>query len=275
MLRFVAALIVLPFFSTAVAAEARLALVVGNSAYAHISRLKNPTNDAALMRGNLAAFGYSVDFITNATRDQFRAAFAAFAKKYEAAGKAASTIIYFAGHGVQVDGVNYLLPVDANMTTPGDVKRDAHNVGNLATTLNAIQAREGSGTILFLLDACSNNPFSSDLEIGRSRGLSGADIKGIVDGSKRVFYPEDINWKGRMLIATASDPGTTAMDGDGQNSPYALALTRVLQQSWVDINLLLRQTRVEVGRLTDGAQKPWVYGVPFGTPDSMGFNKQQ
>src|SRR5262249_42777181 len=134
--QFVAALFIILTFSTLASAEPRLALVVGNADYRNVTPLKNPINDAMLVRQALVTFGYDVDFITNATGSQFKAGFAAFVEKRKAAGKGASTVVYFAGHGIQVDGMNYLLPVDADMTTPSDVKRDAHNVGEMAEALD-------------------------------------------------------------------------------------------------------------------------------------------
>ena len=209
-----------------------------------------------LVRQTLVTSGYGVDFITNATGSQFKAGFAAFVEKRKAAGKGATTIVYFAGHGVQVEGMNFLLPVDADMTTPSDVRRDAHNVGEM---VQALGTTGGGSVTLFILDACSNNPFASDLEIGKSRGLARGDVIRTVEKSKiskpREYEVDD------LLIALAAEPGTVALDGEGENGPYVRALVKAIQQPKTDIRIALARAREEVQHLTNGVQTSYFYSV--------------
>ena len=222
-------------------AEKRIALVVGNSAYQNVSRLDNPRNDAALMADTLSGLGFTLiggraqldldkSAMDNAVQN--------FGRQVQGADVA---LFYYAGHGVQVSGSNYLVPVAANPTREADVDFQMVDV-NLV-----LRQMQGSGTRLnmVILDACRNNPFGA-------RGLRASD-----GGLAQMRAPEG------TLISYATQPGNVAQDGTGGNSPYTKALAATIKLSGLDIFQTFNQVGLAVKRETGGAQQPWVSSSPI------------
>jgi hypothetical protein len=223
------------------AAERRIALVVGNSAYQNITRLDNPRNDATLMAETLSGLGFAL-IGGSAQLDLDKAALDTdvqnFGRQIQGADVA---LFYYAGHGVQVNGSNYLVPISANPTREADVDFQMVDI-NLV-----LRQMQGSGTRLNLviLDACRNNPFGA-------RGLRSAD-----GGLAQMRAPEG------TLISYATQPGSVAQDGSDGHSPYTKALATTIKQAGLDIFQTFNQVGLAVKRQTGGSQQPWVSSSPI------------
>ncbi len=227
--------------ATPALAEKRVALIVGNSAYANVTRLDNPRNDAKLMADTLRALGFQL--VGNAAqldleKPALDRAVQAFGQQIQGADVA---LFYYAGHGVQVAGSNYLVPVNANPTREADVDFQMVDV-NLV-----LRQMQGSGTRLNLviLDACRNNPFGG-------RGLRAAE-----GGLAQMRAPEG------TLISYATQPGSVAQDGTDGHSPYTRALASTVRRAGLDIFQTFNQVGLAVKRSTGGSQQPWVSSSPI------------
>ena len=223
------------------AAEKRVALVVGNSAYQNITRLDNPSHDAVLMADTLLGLGFTL-IGGRAQLDLDKAALDTSVQNFGRQVQGADVaLFYYAGHGVQVNGSNYLVPVSANPTREADVDFQMVDV-NLV-----LRQMQGSGTRLnmVILDACRNNPFGA-------RGLRSSD-----GGLAQMRAPEG------TLISYATQPGSVAQDGSDGHSPYTKALATTIQQAGLDIFQTFNQVGLAVKRETGGSQQPWVSSSPI------------
>jgi len=242
-------LLAVGFISSAHAAsDARFALVIGNSAYQHASSLKNPSNDSKDIAAALRKLNFKTIFLQNATKQQIEQAVSKYISRLDAEGGVG--LFYFAGHGVQFQGNNYLLPVDVTIGTEREIQERSFSLAGL---LN--KTREMSDvTNIVVLDACRNNPFSQyDLNKGRSANPGGNKIKmpELDTGLSKLDAPPN------TLIAFATAPGHIARDGKGRNSPYTAKLIRSMMRSGLSINEVFRQVRQDVLQLTGGEQVPW------------------
>jgi uncharacterized caspase-like protein len=215
-------------------AQSKLALVIGNAQYSQLPVLVNPANDAKLLSVNLEQLGFAVTVLTDQSQAQMKASIAQFSQAVTVAGPDTIAMLYYAGHGVQIDGTNYLIPVDANVQTAGDVVLGAVSASDLLKTLELAQAKVN----VLVLDACRDNPFKSNTR-GISRGLA------------RVQAPAG------SIVAYATAPGQVAADGNGGNSPYAEALAKNLTTAGLPLESVFRQVRIEVSEKTSGEQVPW------------------
>lgn len=216
--------------------EPRYALVIGNAKYQSTGwSLDNPENDARLVAAALAVQDFDVEIVVNASQKEMGQAFARLSKKLKAGGPDSTGFFYFAGHGIQSQGLNYLIPTDMEARDESDVWRQAPNLGLLLRDLEAA----GNATNFIVLDACRNNPLPSATR-SVSGGLAPA---GKVRGT---------------LIAYATSPGSTAEDGAGANSPFALALSEYLPQPGLSAEGLFRRVATRVEAMTDRRQQPWV-----------------
>jgi hypothetical protein len=229
------------FCSWPAVAEKRIALVVGNSAYKNVTPLDNPSKDASLMAETLSNLGFTL-VGGRAQLDLDKVAMdnavQSFGRQVQGADVA---LFYYAGHGVQVAGSNYLVPVNANPTREADVDFQMTDV-NLV-----LRQMQGSGTRLNLvvLDACRNNPFGA-------RGLRASD-----GGLAQMRAPDG------TLISYATQPGNVAQDGSDGHSPYTKALAATIMQTGLDIFQTFNQVGLTVKRQTGGAQQPWVSSSPI------------
>lgn len=217
------------------AAEKRVALVVGNAAYTHVTPLDNPTNDARLIAEVLKGAGFEVvggKALTDLDRQGLEQAIAAFGKTVKGG---AVGLFYYSGHGVQVDGKNYLIPVSANVESRTDIKYQLVDADFVLDEMNAA----GTSVNVIILDACRNNPFGG-------RGLRGA-----ATGLAQMNAPRG------TLIAYSTAPGKVASDGGGRNSPFTAALARSIAQPGVRIEDVFIQVGQEVEKTTGGEQEPW------------------
>jgi tetratricopeptide (TPR) repeat protein len=226
---------------TKAAVERRVALVVGNSAYAHVPALRNPANDAKALASALRGIGFvEVREVYDADLSTLGRALKEFGDLADGADWA---VIYFAGHGIEVAGVNYLLPVDARLELQAHVEDETLPLTRLMSKVM------GAGKLqLVILDACRNNPFVSKMKgTGRATRSLGRGLGSI--------EPE-----GGVLVAYAAKDGTAALDGESANSPYADALVRHIGEPGLEINLLFRKIRDEVLSKTARQQEPYTYG---------------
>lgn len=236
------AVLLSPWLAPPAAAEgSRVALVIGNSAYESVPQLANPSHDATAIAGMLknANFG-DVTLLTDVSTKAMRQALRDFSVK---ASGAEIAIVYYAGHGMEVNGINYLIPVDAKLERDFDVEDEAISLDRINQSLENVQRLR-----LIMLDACRDNPFVRSMKrsiASRSIGRGLAPIE--VTGSD-------------TLVAYATKAGNTASDGDGANSPFASALVRHLPTPGLDIRLALGLVRDDVRRSTQNQQDPFIYG---------------
>jgi tetratricopeptide (TPR) repeat protein len=220
--------------------ESRVALVIGNSAYSGVAPLRNPVNDATAVAAKLREVGFTkVTVVSNVSREAMIKALAAFSREAERADWA---VVYYAGHGMQIGGVNWLIPTDASLKADRDVQFQAISVEQVVASV------EGARRLrLVVLDACRDNPFAAQMKVaaGQTRAI-GRGLARIEPSS--------------TLVAFAAKDGQTALDGDGANSPFASALVRHLATPGLELNRLFRRVAAEVLRATNNAQEPLTYG---------------
>jgi uncharacterized caspase-like protein len=216
-------------------AEPRVALVIGNSHYgAEIGSLPNPVNDAALIAQALQQTGFTVIMVTDADQKKMKRAIKDFGDKLTNAGQNATGLFFYAGHGVQVNGTNFLVPIGADIEKAADV--DIESVS--ADTILQQMEFAGSRVNIVVLDACRNNPLQRGLR-SITRGLAP------MDAAQGTF------------IAYSTAPGSVAADGTGNNSPYTKALAKTIVQPGVGIEEAFRDVRGQVMAATGGKQIPW------------------
>lgn len=236
-LRFLALLFLLAA-QTLQAAEERVALVIGNSNYDHVSALTNPANDTVDLGAALKRIGFDVTVGQNLDYRGMRLALRDFA---EAAATADVVLIYFAGHGVEIDNVNYLIPTNAELRSDRDVEFETVRLDAVIRSI-----ADTPGLKIVLVDACRNNPFLSTMTRTSSTRSLGRGL-GRID-------------PGGVLVGYAARGGTLALDGEGRNSPYAQALLQHIEEPGLELGKLFRKVRDTVYELTDGFQEPFTYG---------------
>ncbi|MEL7131299.1 MAG: caspase family protein, partial [Pseudomonadota bacterium] len=235
---FMRVLSLLAFFLVTLAsvawAEERIALVIGNSNYSSVSSLDNAVNDAEMISASLSDVGFEVTLVVNSTQLDLKRAIAQFGRRLRAAGPDTVGLFYYAGHGVQSFGSNYLLPVDASLTDAADLDLVAFEASSVLRQMASARNR----TNIVILDACRNNPFE-DIPDLNDNGL--AEMKAPTG----------------TYLAYATAPGAVAFDGVGENSPYTAALAQAIQTEGAPIEAVFKQVRVSVLEETSGAQTPW------------------
>ena len=224
-------------------AEKRIALVIGNSDYEKTNRageliwhLPNPQNDAQLMDTTLSRLGFNVTLGLNLSEQEMEKAFRRHALRLKAAGPDSVGVLYYAGHGIESRGANYLIPIDADMSTEQDVWAGAPSLNDVL----ALIAGSGNRANYIILDACRNNPLPSIGRMSR-RGLA---VSHIVDGDG-------------LLTAYATAPGLKASDGRGVNSPYTRALAKVMPREGLRAEQMFKHVAQRVWRTSGGKQRPF------------------
>jgi uncharacterized caspase-like protein len=221
---------------TQAAAEVRLALVIGQSAYRTVPELPNAANDAKGMAELLGNAGFDVTAAPNLAQNEMRQAISDFAGKVSASGSDTVALVFYAGHGLQIDGENYLVPVDLDPKREADIPLQGVRLNDLLNTLGALPTRAR----IFMLDACRNNPFPA--LSGAGHGLAIVDTKAGAPGS---------------FISYSTSPGAEAEDGSGADSPYTTAALTVAKQPNLPIEEVFKRIRISVAQSTDGRQIPW------------------
>ena len=215
------------------AQEQRLALLIGNSNYIHGGSLPNPVNDVRDMAKILEGLGFTVIKYENCSQKTMKRAMDKFGRKLK--GKDVG-LFFYAGHGVQVNGHNYLLPVDAKLENENDAEYDCVRAGRILAKMEAA----GSRTNIVILDACRDNPFERSWRRGEK-------------GSGLAF----MNAPSGSLIAYSTAPGQTALDGGGRNSPYTAALLKNIETPNITVLQMFQRVRLTVERQSDKKQIPW------------------
>lgn len=242
-MRILAILTTLALFATPELAMAqRVALVIGNAAYAHSTGLKNPPSDVRLLASSLREAGYeTVEMAENLSLAQMMASLQAFQRKAQGAEAA---LVYYSGHGIEGKGSNWLLPVDADLKSEADLPFEAIELNRV------MESVEGAGLRMVVLDACRNNPFASQWKSANravSQGLAPVEADNV-------------------LVIYAAAPGAVAYDGGGTNSPFAKALARRIEQPGLPVQLLGGLVRDDVLSATGGKQRPFISASITGTP---------
>ncbi len=234
--RLLAIALILCAIATPSLAGGRVALVIGNGAYQAAPQLENPANDAADVAKALRAIGFDVIEKGDATREDMAGAVRDFAQKI---GTADTALFYYGGHGLQMNGENYLLPVDAKIETQADVRFNTIDLSDIQ------QEMDGGGRAnIIILDACRNNPFVDKLaKTGRGggeRGLGRIEASGV-----------------GALVVFSTQPNNVALDGAGRNSPFAAALVKYVAVPGLEVRQMLSKVRGDVLAATSQKQVPW------------------
>jgi formylglycine-generating enzyme required for sulfatase activity len=220
-------------------AGTRVALVIGNSAYQNVPALPNPVNDATDIAASLKRLDFEVKILTNARFDDIRRALISFGQQARGTEFA---VIYFAGHGMEVSGENWIVPVDAQLATDQDVSNETIGLQSLMRGVS-----NASRLGLVILDACRSNPFLPKMH---QTNLTRAVERGFV----RV-EPND-----NVLVAYSARDGSTAIDGSGRNSPFTRSLLNNIETPGLDVRFLFAGVRDEVMVTTKRQQQPFIYG---------------
>jgi uncharacterized caspase-like protein len=232
-------LIFMLFTAHAAVADKRVAFVVGNGAYKNVAQLPNPPIDAKAMAGVLRNVGFEVVEGVNLTRDKMTEKLLDFGKRAQGADVA---VFYYAGHGIAINGTNYLLPIDADIKSEMDVKLGA--AINIDLTLD--QTMGDAKVKLVFLDACRDNPFAAKIRSTATRSVS------VGQGLAEMKSGEG------TLIAFATGPGQTALDGqEGTNSPFTRALIAHIAEPGIEIQQAMTEVRAQVNEETNKGQLPW------------------
>ena len=213
--------------------EQRVALVIGNSSYQNAPQLANPDHDAQSVAEFLNSAGFEVVEATDLTQNDMIKVMQDFSARVTAHGPNTVAMIYYAGHGVQMAGENYLVPIDAKVSQPSDLIDNSIRLVDVMATLESIPSRMR----IVVLDACRNNPFPTVDDAGR--GLAIVDAP---NGS---------------IVGYSTAPGTEALDGDHGHSPYTAAFLNLAREPNVPIEQLFKRVRLEVNHSTSGQQTPW------------------
>src|SRR5712672_1013935 len=222
-------------------AEKRIALIIGNSAYKNVARLQNPANDAAAVADMFRSAGFeTVESRLNLTVSELRKTLREFGNKSRDADVA---VVYYAGHGIELDGNNYLIPVDATLETDADVLDETVPLERVLFAVEpAKQLR------LVILDACRDNPFAKTMKRTIASRAIGRGLAKVEPTSPNT------------MIAFAAKAGSTASDGDSKNSPFAAALVEHLPKPGLDFRRAFGFVRDDVLKNTGNKQEPYVYG---------------
>lgn len=220
-------------------AASRVALLIGNSEYSKVGRLANPRNDARAMGEALKRLGFEVTVTRDLGAEGMRRVLLEFG---DAAVGSEMAVIFYAGHGMELDKQNYLIPVDAELKTDRAVTLEAIHLDALSEAVSgASQLR------LIILDSCRDNPFLPQMKVTRSTRSIGRGLAAV--------EPE-----AGTLIAFAAREGTVASDGEGKHSPFTQALLDHIEQPGLEIDFMFRKVRDSVMRATSGQQQPFRYG---------------
>lgn len=222
-------------------AEKRVALIIGNSNYENVARLANPANDAALMAETFKSAGFDkIELRRDLKIAEMRRALREFV---DSAREVDAAVVYFAGHGIEVDGNNYLVPVDAALERDVDIYDEALSLERVLVAVEpARQLR------LIILDACRDNPFSRTMKRTIASRAVGRGLAKVEPTNRNT------------LIAFASKAGSTAADGDGKHSPFSVALAKHVTRPGLDLRRAFGYVRDDVLKSTGNRQEPYVYG---------------
>jgi uncharacterized caspase-like protein len=235
------------------AAGRRVALVIGNGAYKSVTALANPANDATVIAKNLKGMGFEVSSGIDLDRAAMTRLIGQFLRD---ASNARMALVFYAGHGVQIDNRNYLLPVDARAENAATLTAD---MASLDTILSALD--DQTRTSIVILDACRDNPLEQQQAAADGKSRSLAARAGLAAPSS---LGKGATAGAGMLIAFATGPGQVALDGTGENSPFSAALARHIGTPGLELQQMLTRVRNEVLTVTGKKQLPWATSALLG-----------
>ena len=225
----------------------RVALIIGNGAYKNVHALDNPPRDAKLVAAALHDVGFqSVTLANDLTRDKFFEALHAFAAEAE---KADWAVVYYAGHGMEIGGVNYLIPIDAKLVSDREAETQAVALEQVIAAVGGARKLR-----LVMLDACRDNPFSPTMQRTIALKLVDKGLSNIEPGAG-------------FMVVYAAKHGETALDGEGVDSPFAVAVAHDIKQPKIEVRKLFDIVRDDVWTATKHEQQPFTYGSPSGRDD--------
>lgn len=225
----------------------RVALIIGNGAYKNVHALANPPRDAKLIADTLRGVGFQTVTLSNdLTRDKFFETLRGFETEAE---KADWAVVYYAGHGFEIGGVNYLVPVDAKLSADKDAETEAVALEQVLAAVSAARKLR-----LVILDACRDNPFAPSMQHTLALKLVDKGFSNIEPGAG-------------MMVVYAAKHGETALDGEGGDSPFATALSKDIKEPRIEIRKLFDIVRDDVWTSTKHLQQPFTYGSPPGRED--------
>lgn len=246
----------------AAAASDRVALVIGMADYATVPDLENTLNDARGIADTLADVGFDVTRVMDGSGAELRDTLDTFAFRAETADLA---LIYYAGHGVEVEGRNFLIPVDARVENNADIQRQGVSLDQLLAVVDGARTMR-----IVILDSCRDNPFGGRLDPALQQASQAetsaprSTAAGTRSTGQTGLAPPSPD--SGTLVAYAAEDGKTALDGQGKHSPFARALMETLPTKGLEISLMFRQVRDRVLELTNNQQEPHTYGSLSGTP---------
>jgi uncharacterized protein YecT (DUF1311 family) len=218
-------------------AERKVALVIGNSEYTHAPVLPNPQRDAAEVAKKLTSLGYEVQLEENLTGQAFRVALGVFS---ESAQQADLALVFYAGHGIELGGRNFLIPVDSAMKSEASAQFETVSLDQVLSTVRSARTLG-----IVMLDACRDNPFANSMT--RSNGTRSV---------ARGLAPVSVEGEGGLVVSFAAEAGNTAADGDNGHSPYTEAFLEVLDQPDLEVGRMFRTLRAKVREKSHGKQVP-------------------
>ena len=221
-------------------ADKRVALILGNSNYQNVPPLSNPINDGGVMAATFKNAGFDVVSRYDLSALDTRRVLRDFADR---ARDADIAVIYYAGHGIEVDGANYLIPVDAKLERDADIYDEAFSLDRILVAVEPVKQLR-----LVILDACRDNPFARTMKHSLASRSIGRGLAKIEPASPNT------------LIAYSAKAGSTAQDGDGRNSPFTVALAQHLTKPGLDVRKAFGFVRDDVLKSTGNRQEPFVYG---------------
>ncbi|MGV8953070.1 MAG: caspase family protein [Cypionkella sp.] len=218
-------------------ADRKVALVIGNSAYTYAPALPNPQNDAAEVAKKLTSLGYEVQLEENLTGQAFRTALGVFS---ETAQQADLALVFYAGHGIELNGRNFLIPIDSEMKSEASAQFETVSLDQVLSTVRSARTLG-----IVMLDACRDNPFASSMK--RANGTRSVS---------RGLAPVSVEGDGGLVVSFAAEAGNTASDGDSGHSPYTEAFLEVLDQPDLEVGKMFRTLRAKVREKSKGKQVP-------------------
>ncbi len=245
-----AAFAALSLGATPALAQKRFAFVVGNGGYANVTKLPNALNDANATRAMLQEAGFDITPALDLSLSGLRSALDVFVDKVRRGGPDATALVYYAGHAVQLDGANYILPTDIRPQAGSNIAEQSLSLSDILRRLDGA----GAKSKIAILDACRNNPFA---ERQTARGLALQIVDGANEGVSSEAGLARIDSNSGTFVAFATSPGSTAADGSGPNSPFTTAFLREAREPGLAVEQIFRRIRLAVYDSTNGTQIPW------------------
>jgi uncharacterized caspase-like protein/opacity protein-like surface antigen len=270
-----AVLVAFSLGATPALAQKRFAFVIGNGGYANVTKLPNALNDANATRAMLQEAGFDITPALDLSLAGLRGALDVFVDKVRRGGPDTTALVYYAGHAVQLDGANYILPTDIRPQIGSNIAEQSLSLSDILRRLDGA----GAKSKIAILDACRDNPFA-----GRqvARGLALQIVDGANDGVSNEAGLARVDSGSGTFVAFATSPGSTAADGSGANSPFTTAFLREAREPGLAVEQIFRRIRLAVYDSTNGTQIPWdtsslitefsFFQRPAGAPASQSAN---